>query len=160
MKRIDEKNAQMWGIAWVGDYPDAQNFMQLFYGPLSPSPNWSNYKNPRYDQLYEEAVRLPSGERQRELYREMQRMVVDDCVAVFRGRRILYLLDHAWFHNYKHNDIFRKYFKYCRADSSVRRERTQAWNQPVYWPVWAALGVAALVVGITLLTVRRSARGW
>ncbi len=71
--------AKGWGL----DYPDAENTLQLFYGPnRSPGSNDGNYANPEFDRLYEEAsVMLPSPERTA-LYRQMNRMVVDDCAAI------------------------------------------------------------------------------
>ncbi len=71
--------AKGWGL----DYPDAENTLQLFYGPNgSPGSNDANYRNPEYDRLYEEAsVMLPSPERT-EIYRRMNRILVDDCVAL------------------------------------------------------------------------------
>jgi ABC-type transport system substrate-binding protein len=70
--------AKGWGL----DYPDAENTLQLFYGPnSSPGSNDANYRNPEFDRLYEKSsVMLPSPERT-ELYRRMNRMVIDDCVA-------------------------------------------------------------------------------
>ena len=42
LKRVRSKQAQMWGVAWGADYPSAQNFLQLFYGPFkSPGTNGS-----------------------------------------------------------------------------------------------------------------------
>jgi ABC-type transport system substrate-binding protein len=68
---------------WGLDYPDAENTLQLFYGPNgSPGSNDANYRNPEYDRLYEQAsVMLPSPERTA-IYRRMNRILVDDCVAV------------------------------------------------------------------------------
>jgi len=71
--------AKGWGL----DYPDAENTLQLFYGPNgSPGSNDANYRNPEYDALYEQAaVMLPSPERTA-LYRRMNQLVIDDCVAI------------------------------------------------------------------------------
>jgi len=68
---------------WGLDYPDAENTLQLFYGPnAAPGSNDGNYRNPEYDRLFEQAsTMLPSPERT-ELYRRMNRMVIDDCVAI------------------------------------------------------------------------------
>jgi ABC-type transport system substrate-binding protein len=68
---------------WSLDYPDAENTLQLFYGPNgSPGSNDANYRNPDFDRLYEQsAVMQPSPERTA-LYRRMNRMVIDDCVAI------------------------------------------------------------------------------
>lgn len=68
---------------WGLDYLDAENTLQLFYGPnSSPGSNDANYRNPEYDRLYEQAsTMLPSSERT-EIYRRMNQMVIDDCVAI------------------------------------------------------------------------------
>jgi ABC-type transport system substrate-binding protein len=71
--------AKGWGL----DFPDAENTLQLFWGPNgSPGSNDANYRNPEYDRLYEEAsTMLPSPERT-ELYQRMNRILIDDCVAI------------------------------------------------------------------------------
>jgi ABC-type transport system substrate-binding protein len=68
---------------WGLDYPDAENTLQLFFGPnASPGSNDANYRNPEYDRLFREAaVMLPSPERTA-LYRRMNELVVEDCVAI------------------------------------------------------------------------------
>ncbi len=71
--------AKGWGL----DYPDAENTLQLFFGPnASPGSNDANWKNPEYDRLYEESsVMQPSPERT-ELYHRMNQILIDDCVAI------------------------------------------------------------------------------
>lgn len=71
--------AKGWGL----DYPDAENTLQLFYGPNgSPGSNDANWKNADYDRLYEaSSVMLPSPTRT-EIYHRMNQMVIDDCVAI------------------------------------------------------------------------------
>ena len=68
---------------WGLDYPDAENTLQLFFGPnASPGSNDANYRNPEYDRLFREAaVMLPSPERT-DLYRRMNELVIEDCVAI------------------------------------------------------------------------------
>ena len=68
---------------WKLDYPDAENTLQLFYGPnRSPGANSGNYSNPEFDRLYAKAsVLLPSPERT-EIYRRMNRIVIEDCAAI------------------------------------------------------------------------------
>ncbi|MEO8444919.1 MAG: ABC transporter substrate-binding protein, partial [Gammaproteobacteria bacterium] len=71
--------AKGWGL----DYPDAENTLQLFYGPNgSPGSNDANWKNAEFDRLYEQtSVMQPSDERTA-LYRRMNQLVIDDCVAI------------------------------------------------------------------------------
>jgi ABC-type transport system substrate-binding protein len=79
------KESQLPWIAkgWGLDYPDAENTLQLFYGPnASPGSNDANYRNAQYDRLYEESsIMLPSPERTA-LYRQMNRMLIGDCIAM------------------------------------------------------------------------------
>jgi len=78
------KNSELPYIAkgWGLDYPDAENTLQLFYGPNgSPGSNDANYRNAEYDRLYElSAVMQPSPERSA-IYQRMNRILIDDCVA-------------------------------------------------------------------------------
>jgi ABC-type transport system substrate-binding protein len=68
---------------WGLDFPDAENTLQLFYGPNgSPGSNDANYKNPEFDRLYEQAaVMLPSPGRTA-IYRRMNKILIDDCVTI------------------------------------------------------------------------------
>ncbi len=70
-------------VGWALDYPDAENTLQLFYGPnRTPGSNSSNYNNPAFNRLFEQAaVMQPSPERTA-IYRRLNRMVIDDCVAI------------------------------------------------------------------------------
>jgi ABC-type transport system substrate-binding protein len=68
---------------WGLEYPDAENTLQLFYGPNgSPGSNDGNYNNPDYDDMFRQAsVMQPSPERTA-LYRRMNSLIVDDCAAI------------------------------------------------------------------------------
>ena len=152
--------AQMWGLSWGADYPDPQNFLQLFYGPLkSPGPNSSNYQNPEFDRLYERAVGLPPSPERTNLYREMQRIVVEDAVWIFKYRRLNFNLIQPWLHGYRYNDISAKYFKYCRVDDTVRRAAVVDLNRANPWPVLGFLAVFGLVVAGSYARAR-TRRGW
>ncbi len=71
--------AKGWGL----DYPDAENTLQLFYGPNeSPGSNDANWKDPEYDRLYEQAAVMQPSEERTQIYRRMSQIVIDDCVAI------------------------------------------------------------------------------
>ena len=56
--------------------------MQLFYGPNgSPGSNDGNYSNPAFDRLYQQSAVMQPSPARTALYREMNRMIVDDCAA-------------------------------------------------------------------------------
>ena len=47
----------MWGAAWIADYPDGDNFMQLLYGPNTGQSNNGCYESKAFDALYEKSRR-------------------------------------------------------------------------------------------------------
>jgi oligopeptide transport system substrate-binding protein len=160
-QRVKEAKAQMWGVAWGADFPEAQNFLQLFYGPnKSPGPNGANYANPEFDALFDRAAVLQAGEERNRLYRRMQEIAVDQCVWIFKYRRLDFNLIQPWCHGYRFSSIGDKYFKYCRVDEQPRRDAVRALNRPQ--PLWAVTGL--LVIGLGLgagaLAGRRGRRGW
>lgn len=60
---------------WYADYPDGDNFMQLFYGGNIHSTNGGCAAIPEYDQLYEQSKQLPAGPERDLLYHKMTRIL-------------------------------------------------------------------------------------
>lgn len=60
---------------WIADYPDGDNFMQLFYGPNIGQNNNGCSKIPEYDQLYAASQKLPAGPERDLLYHQMTRIL-------------------------------------------------------------------------------------
>ncbi len=61
--------------AWIADYPDGDNFMQLFYGPNSYQSNNACATIPEYDALYKKTAKLPPGPERDKLYQQMTRIL-------------------------------------------------------------------------------------
>ncbi|HID44402.1 MAG TPA: hypothetical protein EYP34_01435 [Chromatiaceae bacterium] len=82
-KAVKQAKIKIVGMGWGLDYPDAENTLQLFYGPNgSPGSNNANFNDPEYNRLYEQsAVMQPSPERTK-LYRRMNQIVLDSCVTI------------------------------------------------------------------------------
>jgi ABC-type transport system substrate-binding protein len=78
---------------WTMDYPDAENTMQLFFGPnAAPGANTANYNNGEFNRLYRESVSMQPSPMRTSLYRNMNRIVIDDCVTISGISRTLILL--------------------------------------------------------------------
>ena len=83
MKAVSNSELPLSSKGWGLDFPDAQNTLQLFYGPnRSPGSNDANYNNPVYDELYRQAAVMQSSPERTAIYRRMNEMVIDDCVAI------------------------------------------------------------------------------
>jgi ABC-type transport system substrate-binding protein len=80
--------------AWIADYPDGDNFMQLLYGPNTGQSNNACYRSPRYDERYRQSRRLPLGPERDRLYREMTRLMEVDTVWILGDSRYRNVLLH------------------------------------------------------------------
>ena len=161
LRRLNDKKSQIWGVSWGADYPDPQNFFQLFYGPnKAPGVNKSCYDNPEFNELYAKARVMLAGPERTALYRRMQEIVTDDCVWSFRYRRRNFNLRHPWLFGYRYNDMGQKYFKYCRVDSEARAREIERVNKPTIWPLVVFLGFLGTAFTVTVISARRRVRGW
>jgi peptide/nickel transport system substrate-binding protein len=70
--------------SWIADYPDAENYLALFYSKNhSPNgPNYTHYKNEKYDKLYELAMLEINDSLRYKLYNSMNQLIIDDAAVV------------------------------------------------------------------------------
>ncbi len=79
--------------AWTMDYPDAENTIQLFYGPYaSPGTNAANYNNEEFNRLYRASSSMQPSADRTAMYRKMNDLVIEDCVAISGISRTLVML--------------------------------------------------------------------
>ena len=70
--------------SWVADYPDAQNYLSLFYSKnFAPNgPNYTHFKNNKFDSLYESALGETNDSIRAELYKKMDQIVMKHAPVV------------------------------------------------------------------------------
>ncbi len=82
-KAFKERKVMIIPTGWNMDYPDAENVMQLFYGPNeAPGSNNANMRNEEFDRLYEQTAIMQQSEERTDMYRRMNRIIVDECVSI------------------------------------------------------------------------------
>jgi peptide/nickel transport system substrate-binding protein len=102
LRREHDGETQVFWAGWVIDYPDAQNFLQLFYGPNKcPGINACNYQNPEFDRLYEHILTMADSPERTAFYEKMADMTTADCVWALVAYPLDYGLFQPWFQNYK-----------------------------------------------------------
>lgn len=117
--KLERRQAPMFFLSWIGDYPDAENFLQLFYGPnSSPGPNRCNYRNAEFDALYDRIRVMPDSDERTELYKKMAELVVEDCPWIFAYQYLNVGLRHPWYKNYAMHAFPYGMEKYYRIDKS------------------------------------------
>ncbi|MGC8824191.1 MAG: ABC transporter substrate-binding protein [Bacteroidales bacterium] len=74
----------MFRASWIADYPDAESFLSLFFSPnFSPAgPNYTHFRNEKFDRLYQQALAEKSLDERYRLYRQMDRIIIDEVPVV------------------------------------------------------------------------------
>ncbi|NYT65862.1 ABC transporter substrate-binding protein [Alcaligenaceae bacterium] len=147
--KMRQGSAQMYMWGWVADYPDAENFLFLLYGPNAKADNGgenaSNYQNPEFDRLFERMRYLDDGPEKEELVHQMVAVVQHDAPWMFGYFPKSGGAYQAWVANAKPTQMVRNTLQYYRLDSAMRARLLDGWNMPVWWPLWAAGGVLLFI---------------
>ena len=91
--------------AWIADYPDGDNFLQLLYSKNVGESNSGCYKSAAFDKLYEQAAVLPDGPERDTLYYEMQKQFEADSPWRLGVSRYRNQLIQPWVIGYKKHPI-------------------------------------------------------
>jgi ABC-type transport system substrate-binding protein len=116
LKAATQCKLMLWGAAWMADYPEGQNFMQLLYGPNVGQGNHGCYSSPTYDALYQKAVALPPGPERNQLYLQMNRQIEADSAVVVNTTRIRSWLARPWVKGFKKHPILHAEWQYIDVD--------------------------------------------
>ena len=118
-----KRSLQMFGAAWGADYPDAENFLQLLYGPnASPGANSSNYNNPQFNKDFEAAVSMPDSPERTARYEKLNKFLAEEAVIMFNNHRQSYSLTQGWLRNYHYSDLNLDYAQYLGIDTVKKAE--------------------------------------
>ncbi len=118
LQKIARREAQLFSLTWVGDYPDAQNFLQLFAsGNVSPGPNRANYVSEEFDRLYAELVRLPESPEREALCRDATAVVLEDAPWILTAYPLAFAVRHERLENHVRHDFSWGMEKYWRLES-------------------------------------------
>ncbi len=120
-EKLNRKQAQMFYLGWVADYPDAENFFQLFYSKnVTPGPNHANYRNAGIDRIYEQTRILFDSPERTALYETMAHLIVEDAPWIFCYQSKSFALKHRWVKNYTYHAFPYGMEKYLRANIDER----------------------------------------
>jgi ABC-type transport system substrate-binding protein len=70
--------------SWLGDYPDAENYLTLFYSKnFSPKgPNRTHFKSKTFDVLYEKSLNEQNDLKRTEIYTQMDQIVMNEAPII------------------------------------------------------------------------------
>jgi len=105
---------------WNADYPDAENFMQLLYGPNGGQENNAQFDLPEFNALFEQAQRLPDSPERTKLFDRMTEL----ALAYAPWRMTYHLLEdsvrHRWIATYVPHPIRSQWWQYIDVDLAQR----------------------------------------
>ena len=81
---IDNARVSFFRGSWLGDYPEAENYLAMFYGRnFAPDgPNKTHFQNEKFDELYEKAKLEPDGFKRLDYYVEMDKIVMEEAPVI------------------------------------------------------------------------------
>ncbi|MEW6618741.1 MAG: ABC transporter substrate-binding protein [bacterium] len=115
---INEGKTDAFYLAWIADYPDAENFLT----PLFHSKNFGSggnrafYKNQAVDELIEQAQQTTDLDERIKLYQQIETKIHKDCPWVFLWHQKEFSLHQPWIKGYKSYPI-------CNADKGTSISR-------------------------------------
>ena len=83
-KLVSSSSVSLFRASWIGDYPDPENFLSLFYSKnKSPfGPNYTHFHNHVYDSLYELSFSLKTFSDRCDLFAKMENILIEESVVI------------------------------------------------------------------------------
>ncbi len=116
---------QMTGAAWLLDYPDAENFLQLLYGPNKGISNNSRFDLPQFNELYRQAAALPDSPERNAIYAQMNRYMLAYAPWRLGVIRSYIHVIRPWVHGFNKHPMEHFSFKYLDIDVAAQQAAMQ-----------------------------------
>ncbi len=68
--------------SWIGDYPDSETYLTVFYGGNPAPPNYTQFNNAEYDQLYQKALLTNDDAARFAIYQQMDQILIEEAPLV------------------------------------------------------------------------------
>jgi ABC-type transport system substrate-binding protein len=150
--KADKGSLQIFWWGWFADYPDAENFLFLLYGPNSQAAtqgngnNTANYQNAEFDKLFEEMRYLDDVPRKQQVVDQMIAILQKDAPWAFGYNPYAGSVHHGWVGNVKPAPLANDRLMYFKVDPELRAAKIAEWNRPIWWPVVLILLVLVAAV--------------
>ena len=83
-EQIAQSKVQWFRGSWIADYPDAENYLSLFYSRnfCPQGPNYTHFSNAEFDRLYLQSKAETNDSVRAELYKRMNAILIDEAPVV------------------------------------------------------------------------------
>ena len=129
-QKLRNGEVQTFRLSWIGDYPDAENFLQLFYSRNAGGANRASFSDQKFDRLFEKILPMKDSPERTELYQQMAQYLVEQAPWIFESQPISFQLKHAWLENYEPHDFACNRWKYWSIDQT-KKQRLKSTFKPL-----------------------------
>jgi oligopeptide transport system substrate-binding protein len=120
-KNMQVHQFDMAGAAWIADFNDASNFLDLLRS--NSGNNYGSYDNPKFDALMDKAQQEPDGKKRGELMNEAEQLALDEnAVLPWRFRKTQDLVQ-PYVRNWIPNARDFNHTRWLWIDPTVKPER-------------------------------------
>ncbi|HKH62883.1 MAG TPA: ABC transporter substrate-binding protein [Flavitalea sp.] len=113
-----KSQALFFRASWIADYPDAENYLSVFYGKNPAPPNYTRYKNPAFDALYEHALLVTDDSVRLKLYQQLDQMVINDAPVIPLWYDEVIRLVNPWIKGFQPNGLNLLELRYVKKERS------------------------------------------
>jgi len=121
LKAAEACQVAMWGAAWIADYPDGENFMQLLYGPNIHQSNHGCYESAAFDAMYAKMKNMPDSPERNRLFLLMSRQMEVDGAWKMGVSRYRNVLVYPQVKGYRYHPILVNAWEYMDVDPALRK---------------------------------------
>ena len=82
LEQTSKSQALFFRGSWIADYPDAENYLSVFYSRNPAPPNYTRFNSPAFDRLYERALSQTNDSMRYELYQQMDNIIMANAPVV------------------------------------------------------------------------------
>lgn len=104
---------------WIADYPDGDNFMQLWYGPHTHENNAACYQDSQWDAVYAQTLTLPDSPQRDQLYHRLARRLELQGVTKVSTSPLRNVLSQPWVLGFKVHPILPSVWSYLDLDAAL-----------------------------------------
>lgn len=127
-QKLRNGEMQTFRLSWIGDYPDAENFLQLFYSKNAGGANRAAFRDQHFDAMFEKILPMADSPQRTQLYQQMAGYLVEQCPWIFESQPISFQLKHAWLENYYPHDFAFNRWKYWNVDNQMKRQMKKSFK--------------------------------
>ena len=120
LQKLANNQVQMFRLSWTGDYPDAENFLQLFYGPNSGASNRVSCDLQEINLMYEKIKNMQPSAARDQAYAELAELIRSKCPWIFESFTVSFMLKHCWLENMRPHDFAFQRWKYISVNPQKR----------------------------------------